>query len=153
MLTIFPIGPQNSLSKNLKNIKKLNSLKAKRKAVTQFIVGALLIVSPQVLDVLRVMQALSVERLQVVSSPSIAVNNPVGSFPIGAQLALCSIFSSHCHIPQEKVSNTDVSRPNLSIVVSSHKVLVASHPLLNYRPTSSSRFKCRHIPSSFLPSS
>ena len=109
-------------------------MKFKGKAITQFVVYALLVVSSQMLDVSRVMEPLSIELFQVVGDPSIAVYDSVRSFPIGAQLAIYGIFDGCYYLSQDEAPNIKVPRLDLGVVMLGHEVLVMGHLLFNRRP-------------------
>ena len=54
------------------------------------------------------------------------VDDPVGSFPIWAQLALCEVSRGHCHFPKNQVSDLKMTRLDFGVVVFHHQVLITS---------------------------
>ena len=54
------------------------------------------------------------------------VDDPVGSFPIWAQLALCKVSGGHLHFPKNQVSNLKMTRLDFGVVVFHYQVLITS---------------------------
>ena len=70
----------------------------------------------------------------MVDALPLEINDLVRSFLVGAQLALCMVFSSCHYFPQDEVFDFEASGLNFGVVVLSHKVLVACNPLFSRRP-------------------
>ena len=94
----------------------------------------LLVVLSQVLSVPWMLQLSSVQRHKVVGAFSLPRCNSVRSFPIGVELSLGRIFSGAHYLPQNKISDLEVSVFDLRVVVLRHEVLVSCQPLLSCCP-------------------
>ena len=58
----------------------------------------------------------------------------IHSFPIRVELSLGRIFSGTNSLPQNKISDLEVSMFDFGVVVLHHEVLVSCQPLLSYCP-------------------
>ena len=52
------------------------------------------------------------------------LNDPVGSLPVRTMPSLREIFSGAHYLPQDEVSNVEVSTPDFGVVVLGHEILV-----------------------------
>ena len=61
------------------------------------------------------------------------VDDLVGSFPVGAQFALCRVFGGYRHFPQDQVPDLKMPRLDFGVVVLCHQVLITRDLLLYHR--------------------
>ena len=99
-----------------------------------FVSSSLLVVLSQVLSVPWMLQFSPIQCLKVVGVFSLPCCDSVRPFPIGAEISLGRILSYSHYLPQNKVSDLEVSVFEFGVVVLCHEVLVSCQPLLSCCP-------------------
>ena len=65
---------------------------------------------------------------------SLSCRDSIGSFLIKAEFSLAGVSNDAHYLPQDKVSNLEVSVFDSGVVVLGHEVLVSCKSLFNYCP-------------------